>query len=75
MWGVINSLVVHVGCGFVDDENLGLLEDGSGQADQLLLTDAQIGTSRRNGSVQSPTHFLHKLFQVGLKAKNVPNEL
>lgn len=46
------SLQVNSGSGFVQDNYLGLPEDGSADADESLLTGTEVATARLNLEVE-----------------------
>ena len=54
-----NSLDVHIGSGLVKDEDLVVPEQCPGQAYQLPLAHAEVGSAFSDSPLQSSLHLLH----------------
>lgn len=50
---------IHVGCGLVNDEDAVLPQDGSGQTDQLSLTNTEVGARLGQNCLQLGRKLLH----------------
>ncbi len=60
-------LVVHVGCGLVDDEYFAASENGSREADELLLSDAEVASRVVHLRVQPAGHREHLVLELHLR--------
>ena len=62
-----HSRIVHVRCGFIDDQDLALLQNRSCQTHQLLLTHTQIAATLAHQRLQTLTHHItHQSLQLHL---------